>query len=847
MRYSFILLAVLLFLSNTSLSAQVISDKQDVLSPEKIYIHYDKEYYIAGQTIWFKAYLLQEGKPSGASNNFYLQLINANGEIISSKKYPVKGATVKGDIQLTDSLPQGLYTIRAVTPGLLQYSSENFYTKTIYIYSPLNPVKSIQITSKPQVSLQFFPESGQMLDGVLSVVAFKAVDSLGRPAEINGILKMDDTVTVASFKTYHDGMGKIQFKPIGGKKYVAQLMIKDQPAFFPLPEVSMVGISMKLDDEKDGKVFLINRSKIEKEKFEKITLMATMSDKVVYENEIYFEKHLSVKGHLITKDLPSGILHFIILNKDGIPISERLTFVDNNEFRTEASVDIKTKNLEPRAENIINVVFPEAIQRSCSVSITALQPKFMYGTNNIITSLLLTDELKGSVYNPDWYFSQKNDSTRIGLDNLLMVNGWSRYSYRKEIKSDNTFRKYEDKYLISISGMAKESKTNEPFSGGRLSLFLESEDQVNQSFDVPVDRGGHFTFDSLLFKGNTKFFYVYKTEQGKEKQANIFLDHIPADSAVEVLSNNDVIKSLNEYDKWVIMDKTEFNSEQIAEKSKLDEIKELDPANVKAGVKLRPIDEVNESYTTGVFKSMGRSNFDNINEPENDKSLSVFDFIKRSVKQVAFEDDNFVNRRNRSLFASMTNETASKKQNSLDSAQNASGGNALAPFSKRFEELPDSRDPGKNYIVAVFLNESPSFVGILKSIRMDEVALVKYYEPGFIGAGGADGPGGAIAIYTKKNVVLPPPQLEKLDYLVFNGYSITKEFYSPDYSTPGVNQNTQDNRTTLYWSPELYTDGVNKTVQVKFYNNDRSKHLKMVFEGFDVNGKLIHVERIISD
>lgn len=65
------------------LSAQRVESALKELSAqfpqEKIYIHYDKDYYIAGQTIWFKSYLYSNWKPSGLSNNFYIQFINDKG------------------------------------------------------------------------------------------------------------------------------------------------------------------------------------------------------------------------------------------------------------------------------------------------------------------------------------------------------------------------------------------------------------------------------------------------------------------------------------------------------------------------------------------------------------------------------------------------------------------------------------------------------------------------------------------------------------------------------------------------------------------------------------------------
>jgi uncharacterized protein YfaS (alpha-2-macroglobulin family) len=109
---------------------------------EKIYIHYDKEYYVAGETIWFKAYLYSSGFPGTLSNNFYLQLINIDGKVISNKKYPVKGSTITGDIELSNSLPQGYYHIRALTPGMLNTNQDFFYSKNIFVFNPANKTGS---------------------------------------------------------------------------------------------------------------------------------------------------------------------------------------------------------------------------------------------------------------------------------------------------------------------------------------------------------------------------------------------------------------------------------------------------------------------------------------------------------------------------------------------------------------------------------------------------------------------------------------------------------------------------------------------------------------------------------
>ncbi len=65
-------------------------------SRKKIYIHYDKEYYVAGETIWFKAYLYSDGKPSAAANNLYLQFTDSKGRLVAVKKIPRSRSDCQG-------------------------------------------------------------------------------------------------------------------------------------------------------------------------------------------------------------------------------------------------------------------------------------------------------------------------------------------------------------------------------------------------------------------------------------------------------------------------------------------------------------------------------------------------------------------------------------------------------------------------------------------------------------------------------------------------------------------------------------------------------------------------------
>ena len=766
---------------------------------EKIYIHYDKDYYVAGETIWFKAYLYSDNKPSNLSSNFYLQFTDDKGRLISSKKLPLLGAVAKGNIDIPDTLPQGNYYIRALTPYMLNFDEDFIYKKNVFIFrsGSTSPTGTVEPRN---ISLQFFPESGHLVDGLLSSVAFKAVDQWGIPVMVNGAIKTEEGTTVAPFKSYHDGMGKVQFKPQAGKKYSAEIEVNGGMRGYPLPPVQPSGINLKIQDEKGGKLFQLSRSEKNKELFGTLRLLVQMNNRIVYDNEIEFEDYPSVKGHLITDSLPSGILHFTVFNENGMPLAERLAFVNNGEYISPASISVVQQGLDKKAKNELEIIFPEGIQRSASVSVTdASGTTGSSGLDNIWSSFLLTGDLKGYVHNPAWYFQPQTDSIKMALDNLMLTHGWSRFSWIKILSNEFPVKKINDGNLISLSGVVKENKDKEPYTGGKLNFYLEAEDSTSQAYLANVDANGRFTLDSIFFRGKAKLFYAYTNSQDKPRASIMIPDQNITGMSVEMIPA-DIFKSGKQLS--VIPGNEELRHRTEFIKSGQYDIKELQRVTVRTNTNRKPIDEVNEKYTTGVFRAMGKENLDVINDPSNDKSMNVVDYIKNRIQTLELQGNRFVNRKNFSLMT------------------------------------------GAKWFVQAFLNESPVDVSLLRTLRMDKIALVKFYEAGFVGVS-SGAPGGAVVVYTKDQSE-EEPKIDKLEYVKLNGYSVIKEFYNPDYSVAAVKPDFIDNRTTLYWNPDVYTDMETKKVKLNFYNNDISKKFRVVVEGFDAAGKLIRVEKLVE-
>ena len=64
---------------------------------EKVYLHLDKPYYAAGDTIWFKAYLLNEAYLTGSqlSGLLYMEFINEKNKLVKRLMFPVAAGKLR--------------------------------------------------------------------------------------------------------------------------------------------------------------------------------------------------------------------------------------------------------------------------------------------------------------------------------------------------------------------------------------------------------------------------------------------------------------------------------------------------------------------------------------------------------------------------------------------------------------------------------------------------------------------------------------------------------------------------------------------------------------------------------
>ena len=799
--YTSFIFSFFLFIVSFVVQAQnidsLLSLQRQTDPQEKIYIHFDKSYYNPGETIWFKAYIFDGIERSVSTKNFYAELIDESGNVFKKLTAPVAESSSAGSFELPANLTKSTLYFRAYTAAMLNGDTSFLYMQPIHI---IISAKNTKPKSAVSTEISFLPEGGDLIAGLSSVVAFKAIDQSGWPVAVKGYVKTNDGKKITDFVAMHDGMGVFSMEPEAGKIYTAVWRdVAGKEIVTALPAVKEQGVALQVGNTEAGKTFKLQRTDEITEAAKSLKIIAYMNQQLVYYAKVNLSANNTTSGIIPTKQLPSGILQVTVFDKDFKPLAERVTFVNNHDYEFDVDAWIPGLNKSARGLNTVEVLISDTFRSNLSLSVTDADLNVPSSNeDNIISHLLLTGDLRGKIVNPYYYFFSTSDSAAIHLDLVMLTHGWRRYNWNDVLAGKQPRINVKESNYLSIDGKMIGIQPGGFSPDTKLSGILQTKDSVTQFLSMPVDRKGQLRTDGIVFYDYAKLYFQFNDKKLVFDKSLLHVDNGLRKGPDLIALNEELKKTTIIIDSNLAAKNLKIAAEGVKvalQRNKKEQV--LQEVIVKGKVKTN-LEKLDEKYASGLFSGGDAHNFDVANDPFAASSFTVYQYL----------------------------------QGKIAGLQITTGGGE-----------PQMSWRGSTPVF--YLDEIPADAGLISTINMSDVAYIKVFSPGASGAIANSG-GGAISIYTKKGSDVTKQKGRGLDYVQLAGYTPVKQFYSPDFAISSAVNELPDLRTTLYWNPYIILDKAQKRFKVKFYNNDVTHRFRIVLEGVNANDKFTRVEKVIE-
>jgi hypothetical protein len=783
-------------IDSSNMPADVLTKLKTYLTghiPEKPYLQFDKPYYAAGDTIYFKAYVTMGERHdlSQISGVLHIDLINTKNKIDQSLLLKLTDGVAWGDFTLPDSLPKGEYRIRAYTNWMRNCSDERFFEQVIPVGSAIdNKVpesgtgRPAPIISKPDV--QFFPEGGNLVAGVSAKIAFKAIGINGLGMDIRGDVIDNTGKTITTFASTHLGMGCFYLRPEEGKSYKANLIFADgSQNTIPLPAPAEPGMTLTVNNDSLQKTTVViqaGNTYFQKNKGKEYNLLIHSGGEITAVN-CKLDSAL-IKLDLVKRRLYTGVNMVTLFSQAGEPLAERLFFIQNYDqlniavnsdktiYAAREKINIKL-NVKNRADSAVAGHF------SISVIDEGKVPIDENDESTILSNLLLTADLKGSVEQPNYYFNNITDEKLKNLDLVMLTHGYRGFEWKQVRDNSYPSLAYRPEKHLEVEGVAQ-NLSGKPLANATISLIPPAGGPV---LSENADDKGNFKFRNLEFMDSTRFVLQAINAKGKNTTQLVYK---PADtpSLQQIQNNNaDVNQQLSSYLK--------NSKDQLNEYNKYGSPKGI----VLQEVKIKEI-KAKDNYRSSALGGAGHAD------------------------QVIHMDDI------------KTGGQLSDKLNGRLYGVN------FINYGGRTTTSSNEKDPGWLIVVdGIVMSQKPAFdINSLGPNDVETVEVLKYNNAAIYGMAGG---GGVLVFTTKQGKLRELKDIPSFGILPITarGYYKAKVFYSPKYDNLEANVKKKDLRSTIYWNPDLVTDD-NGNAAIDYYNADGPGTYRMVIEGIDEKGNI---------
>jgi hypothetical protein len=734
-----------------------------------------------------------------------------NGNFNNSYRHEVRYSLKIGDQVTTDSIlleNTKEHILKYRLAGISSHDSVAEFGISVR-ENRLTSEKRISIPLQENVDLQFFPEGGNLVNGLLSKVAFKAIGTDGLGKEVSGEIRTTDDKVVATFKSTFKGMGTFLLKPLANQKYSANFWYKNQKYIVPLPQSALSGIVMSARPGSNDIDRLLSIRQAPSGEISPKYVIGSAYGKIWFSALLKsFTDSCSLK--IPVELLTEGVCRLTVLNSFFEPECERLIYINKNQrFKVEVIPDSSSYSTRSKVTILIKANDPDGnpVLTNLSLAVSDMQklPKEA-GAHGISAYRLLESELKGYIEDAESYFKDDSRINENYLDLLLLTQG-----YRKFV-SDNSKRPAiyfiaENSFNINGKITFGGSKTQERKVNYRdINLSLMSVSDKPFVGLAKPDSMGNFSFQVPLMTGKPHLMLQATTSKNKPFNGDITMDKpadlpkfssLPASVFNTAASEAEYLRPAKPVTKkeiatipdYGLMSKTLGEVTVTAKATAKNWWRNYDKDAVKIA-DLDSLDPGGDRYrdlNNLLVQEFGARAYNNDNEGLNTVLLPCVQFALKGMRFwfpiYLIDGKKYWN--GEGFDFTLLNTLSAFPVNEI----------------KRILIIP----PGKSIVMNYAYKP---IIGFPQFILQSMVVIETYSKSTYRG------------------------DIQGVKKFILDGLDVSRVFYSPRYDGPARNNPEFDGRATLLWVPSIYTDSSGQA-RIDFYTGDRMTNLEVIVNGIE--------------
>ena len=747
---------------------------------EKIYIHADRDAYLAGETVYFKAYIMSGLYPSTYSSSFYVQL-NSDSGVLQKAVFPVIAGTAVGTIRLPAGLEEGRYFLTAYTNTSARETERFGYVMPLLVLNATSRQKAALASYEAKPDIRVHYGNSKPVSGIENQVFVSVLDQYHQPLQAEAQLLDESNTVLTRFSTNAAGVGTIAFTPRQGKKYRVETTTGGRKYTTPLAPAEASGIGMNITRE--NKDYLVTVTATPGYAAGKMSLVAEYEYNILLEQDVKLQNN-TAKLMIRTAQMPSGVLRLVLLDEKGEALAERFVFSPNPEATLQGQAKI-----EGDVQGRFTLQFPEEVEGTVSVQMNDRDNSIQtpYRKENIVNRFLFSSHLQEPLSFARGLITDPAKADADLLNSILATQKIAKPSWA-DIRQGLPGKKLEsDSNYIRIEGIVDPASKKGLPEDAELNVIMRTADSAQNIFMVPVDKQGKFTLTGLLFTDSASMLYQLNSVKFRGKRADVSLTfHSLSDPMVGAesqLNFRQYFLPVGGVPAGHPAQLVQKVYTRLAESENM--MEEVVVRTVRTWREIKA--ESEDRYFTNVFTTQGTRIMNFISDPPPRGWL--WDYLGRYSNQ-RFQ-------------------------------VGAYGITARVSLTRVVE-------------YAYYLDEAPTTVDVLKRLRLDDLAMVKVWASGFVGAPNRNP---AIGVYTRKIEDRIPDALEILKSMKIAGYTPARDFILPG-------EGATDSRSyafTFYWNPYLLIDTEGQKLSTSFYNINKAQP-RVTVEGMTSEGRLVYYE-----